>query len=49
VPKIEDWDLRRRMDEGGVSPIAESPWVMDVSRRFEEVVILSMGFIAYDI
>lgn len=38
MPKIEDRDLRRRMDERGVSPIAESPWVMNVSRRFEEVV-----------
>ena len=38
VPKIETKDLRRRMDERGVSAIGESPWTMDVARRFEEVV-----------
>ncbi|MFQ5586496.1 MAG: V-type ATP synthase subunit D [Thermodesulfobacteriota bacterium] len=43
VPKIEEKDLRRRMDERGVSPIGESPWAMDVSRRFEEIVTEIIG------
>jgi len=38
VPKIEKKDLKRRLDERGVSLVGESPWTMDVSRKFEEVV-----------
>jgi len=38
VPRIEEKGLKRRLDERGVSPIGESPWTMDVAKRFEEVV-----------